>query len=36
MTGRVAGDSRDESGGRRIEAQSRRIRAELEEDDLLA
>lgn len=36
MTGRVAGDSRDEAGSRLIEAQSRRIREELEEDDLLA
>jgi hypothetical protein len=36
MTGRISGDSRDDAGGRRIEAQSRRIRSELEEDDLLA
>jgi hypothetical protein len=33
MGGRVAGDSRDEAGKRKIEQQSRRLRGELEEED---
>lgn len=36
MGGRVAGDSRDEAGSRKVERQSKKLRAELEEDDLLA
>lgn len=36
MGGRVAGDSRDVAGTRKIERESKKLRAELEEDDLLA
>lgn len=36
MGGRVAGDSRDEAGRRKIARESIRLRDELEEDDLLA
>lgn len=36
MGGRVAGDTRDQSGQRKIQRQSERIRDELEEDELLA
>jgi hypothetical protein len=38
MGGRIAGDARDQSGKRKVEAQSRKIREELEdeEDELLA
>jgi hypothetical protein len=36
MGGRVAGDARDESGKRKIERQSRKVREELEDDELLA
>jgi len=36
MGGKVAGDPRDELGKRSIQRQSSKIRAELEEDDLLA
>jgi hypothetical protein len=36
MGGRVAGDTRDQAGARKIERQSKKLRAELEEDDLLA
>jgi len=36
MGGRVAGDARDVAGARKIERQSKKLRAELEEDDLLA
>jgi hypothetical protein len=36
MGGRIAGDSRDEAGKRKIERESRKVREELEEDDLLA
>ena len=36
MGGRVAGDTRDEAGRRKIERQSRQIREELEDDELLA
>lgn len=33
MGGRIAGDSRDEAGKRKIESQSRKLRGELEEED---
>lgn len=33
MGGRIAGDSRDEAGKRKIERQSRALRGELEEED---
>lgn len=33
MGGRIAGDARDEAGGRKIERQSRKVRGELEEED---
>ncbi|MGZ8339132.1 MAG: TerS protein [Telluria sp.] len=33
MGGRIAGDSRDEAGKRKIENQSRKLRGELEEED---
>jgi hypothetical protein len=33
MGGRIAGDSRDEQGKRKIESQSRKLRGELEEED---
>ena len=36
MGGRIAGDTRDEAGRRKIERDSRKVREELEEDDLLA
>jgi hypothetical protein len=36
MGGRIAGDSRDQAGTRKIERESRKLREELEEDDLLA
>lgn len=36
MGGRVAGDSRDQSGARKIERESKKLREELAEDDLLA
>jgi hypothetical protein len=38
MGGRIAGDARDQSGKRKVETQSRKLRQELEqeEDDLLA
>ena len=36
MGGRIAGDTRDELGKRKIERQSRKVREELEDDDLLA
>jgi len=36
MGGRIAGDSRDEAGGRKIERESMRLRDELAEDELLA
>jgi hypothetical protein len=36
MGGRVAGDTRDQAGARKIERQSKQLRAELEENDLLA
>jgi hypothetical protein len=36
MGGRIAGDSRDMAGARKIERQSKKLREELEEDDLLA
>jgi hypothetical protein len=36
MGGRIAGDPRDESGKRKIERQSRKVREELEDDELLA
>ena len=36
MGGRIAGDARDETGKRKIERQSRKVRAELEDDELLA
>jgi hypothetical protein len=36
MGGRIAGDARDQAGARKIERQSKKLRAELEEDDLLA
>jgi hypothetical protein len=36
MGGRVAGAARDEAPGRKIERQSRQVRAELEDDELLA
>jgi hypothetical protein len=36
MGGRIAGDARDESGRRKIERQSSKIKAELEDDGLLA
>jgi len=36
MGGRVAGDSREEAGRRKIERESRALRDELAEDDLLA
>ncbi len=36
MGGRIAGDARDESGRRKIERQSSKIKAELEDDELLA
>jgi hypothetical protein len=36
MGGQAAGDSRDEAGRRKIEKQSRELREELAEDDLLA
>lgn len=36
MGGRIAGDARDESGRRKIERQSSKIKSELEDDELLA
>jgi hypothetical protein len=36
MGGRIAGDARDLAGARKTERQSRKLREELEEDDLLA
>ena len=36
MGGRVAGDARDQAGVRKVERQSRKLRQELAEDDLLA
>jgi len=36
MGGRIAGDARDEAGKRKIERQSRKVREELEDDELLA
>jgi hypothetical protein len=36
MGGRIAGDTRDETGRRKIERQSSKIKAELEDDELLA
>ena len=36
MGGRVAGDSRDEAGRRKIEKESKALREELAEDELLA
>jgi hypothetical protein len=36
MGGRVAGDARDEAGRRRIQRQAEAVRAELEDDELLA
>lgn len=36
MGGRVAGDARDESASRKIERQSRKVREELADDELLA
>ena len=36
MGGRVAGAARDEAPGRKIERQSRKLREELEDDELLA
>lgn len=36
MGGRVAGDARDDAGKRRILRESERLRAELEDDELLA
>jgi hypothetical protein len=36
MGGRVAGDARDDAGKRRILRESRRLRAEIEDDELLA
>lgn len=36
MGGRVAGDSRDEAGRRKIQRQSEKLREELEDDELLA
>lgn len=36
MGGRIAGDARDESGRRKIERQSSKIKAELEDGELLA
>jgi hypothetical protein len=36
MGGRIAGDARDESGKRKIERTSRKLREELAEDELLA
>lgn len=36
MGGRIAGDARDEAGGRKIERESRKLRDELAEDELLA
>ena len=36
MGGRVAGDARDLAGARKVERQSRKLREELAEDDLLA
>ena len=36
MGGRIAGDPRDEAGKRKIERQSRKVREELEDDELLA
>ena len=36
MGGRIAGDARDESGKRQIERTARKVRKELEDDELLA
>ena len=36
MGGRVSGDARDEAGRRRIQRQAEQVRAELEDDELLA
>ena len=36
MGGRIAGDTRNETGKRKIEQQSRKLREELEDDELLA
>ncbi|MGJ7512354.1 TerS protein [Variovorax sp. GT1P44] len=36
MGGRVAGDTRNEAGRRKVEQQSRKLREELEDDELLA
>lgn len=36
MGGRIAGDARNESGQRKVERQSRKLREELEDDELLA
>lgn len=36
MGGRIAGDARDESGKRKIERTSRKVREEIEDDGLLA
>lgn len=36
MGGRVAGDSRDEAGRRRLQRQAEKVREELEDDELLA
>jgi glutamine synthetase len=36
MGGRIAGDSRDEAGTRKIQRESEKLRAELEDNELLA
>jgi hypothetical protein len=36
MGGRIAGDTRDEAGRRKVASQARKVQAELEEDELLA
>jgi len=36
MGGRIAGDTRDEAGRRKVASQARKVQAELEEDALLA
>jgi hypothetical protein len=36
MGGRIAGDARDEEGRRRLQRQAEKVRAELEDDELLA
>jgi hypothetical protein len=36
MGGRVAGDARDQSGKRQVERTARKVREELQDDELLA